>query len=414
MPVDLRETLRDAAVAPRAALDLERLLVRGRRHRRRQRAGAVAGVFVLVGAVVSGVLAIPGPAPDPPLEAGPVRFDALPVGWTELPAPPEMLLDAATAWTGDRLLVWGGSVDTFDESGAAGAGYAFDTGTGGWAELAPSPLAPRTWPAAAWTGTELLVWGGVRERPFGDGAAYDPDTDSWRRLPPAPISARAPLSVWTGEELVVWGTAARTRGEIPTDGAAYDPATDTWRTIAPGPIELTDATAVWTGREMIVFGAALDSRNRAATETAIGAAYDPATDTWRRLPDSDLSPQASTASWNGEELIAWDYNLDTAAYDPTNDRWRSLPDVPLRSAECYPASIPVGGDVFGEYCGAMAVYERAAGRWREVSLADFAGWGRDPDARANGFALVAADPVGLLLGRVDGDAEVMLAYRPSA
>ena len=48
---------------------------------------------------------------------------------------------------------------------------------------------------------------------------------------------------------------------------------------------------------MIVFGAALHGGNVPETETAIGAAYDPSTDRWRRLPDSPLSPQASTAAW---------------------------------------------------------------------------------------------------------------------
>jgi hypothetical protein len=72
-------------------------------------------------------------------------------------------------------------------------------------------------------------------------------------LPPAPIDARAPLSVWTGRELIVWGTAVRVDVR-PRDGAAYNPATDSWRSIADATIELTDATAVWTGSEMIVFG----------------------------------------------------------------------------------------------------------------------------------------------------------------
>jgi hypothetical protein len=62
------------------------------------------------------------------------------------------------------------------------------------------------------------------------------------------------VSVWTGRELIVWGTAVCVNVR-PRDGAAYDPATDSWRSIAEGPIELTDATAVWTGSEMIVFGA---------------------------------------------------------------------------------------------------------------------------------------------------------------
>lgn len=417
MPTDLREVLHEAAAVPGDPLDLERVLVRGRRHRNRRRVGAVAGAFALVAAVAAGVLVIPGTATDQPRPAGssPVRFDALPAGWTELPAPPQARHDAATAWTGERLLVWGGTASA-ESSGARADGFGFDSRTGRWEELAPSPLGPRIGPAAAWTGDELLVWGGgspAGTRRYADGAGYDPERDAWRELPPAPISGRAPLSVWTGRELIVWGTSQR-GNDIPIDGAAYDPATDRWRTIAEGPIALTDATAVWTGQEMVVFGAVLDSYNRADTDSAVGAAYDPATDRWRQLPDSGLSPQASTAAWNGEELIAWDYRLAAAAYDPAADSWRPLPDVPGRTAECWPASAPVGGEVFGEYCGAMVVYDRQAGRWRDVPRAEFAGWGRDPAARGWWFTLVPADPVVVLLGRVGDDAVAAFAYRPPA
>jgi hypothetical protein len=284
-------------------------------------------------------------------------------------------------------------------------GFVFDTRTRSWTEMTASPLAPRVDPAAAWTGSELLIWGGWddRSRFFADGAAYDAVAGTWRLLPEAPISPRAPLFVWTGEELLVWGTAVRV-SERPRDGAAYDPRANSWRRLARAPIELTDASAVWTGREMIVFGASLHGGNFPETKTAIGAAYDPASDTWRTLPPSPLSPQASTAAWIGRELIAWDYLHGSAAYHPARGSWRMLPLVPLPSGECSPQSVAVAAHVFGDYCGLMAAYSRGEDRWREVSRPDVAGWG---------FVLVAADPVVLLLGRsVETGEERMLAYRP--
>jgi hypothetical protein len=414
MPAELRESLREAAAVPSEPLDLDRLLARGRRRRRGRQIGTVAAAFVLLaGVVVASVLAVPTRAPEPPPVTSPIEWAELPAGWSELPAPPEVRQQAATAWTGDQLIMWSGVGPGYSGT-LRGNGFILDADTGGWREIAPSPLAARVNPASAWTGHELLVWGGTTPsgtRRFDDGAAYQPATDSWRPLPAAPIDARAPLSVWTGRELVVWGTAER-RSDVPRDGAAYDPATGGWRAIAEAPIELTDATAVWTGREMIVLGATLDSMNRADTETAIGAAYDPASDTWRWLPEVGLSPQASTAAWNGEELIAWDYLLQAAAYDPAGDRWRSLPDVPLDTAECYPDSAPVGDQVFGEYCGAMALFGTADGRWRDVARPESAGWGRDPAARGWWFELLVADPVVVLLGQASADGQVVLAYRP--
>lgn len=403
MPGSLRDALHRAAAIPDRPLDLDRLVARGHRRRRRHRIGLAAGAFVLVAAVTSAVVVAARPAPDrpPPELADPIRLDALPAGWTELPAPPRLRYGGATAWTGDQLLVWSG--ESSEMSGPEPGGYVLDARTGAWREMAPARLAARSSPAAAWTGTELLVWGGDDQtagHEYGDGAAYDPQRDAWRQLAPAPISGRAPLSVWTGEELIVWGTAMR-RYPAPTDGAAYRPATDSWRRIAEGPVELTDATAVWTGTEMVVLGAALDGNNSPRTPTAIAAAYDPAADRWRRLPDPDLSPQASTAAWNGAEVIAWDYLLRAAAYDPARDRWRPLPDVPLDDSECVPESAPVGGDVFGGYCGDVVLYESGEERWRTISRLEAGGW----------FALVAAGPVVVVLAEVAGRAAA-LAYRP--
>ena len=348
------------------------------------------------------------PAPTTPTEPSASPFPDLKRGWTELPAPPEVRVTTATAWTGRELIVWGGYVYSgYSDEQAQADGFVYEPEAQRWRSLPDGPLEARAQPASAWTGTELLIWGGSPNTTFGsfvdDGAAYDPATETWRTLPQAPITARAPLSVWTGTEFIVWGTSIRLDEPL-RDGAAYDPTTNEWRRIASAPIDLTDTTAAWTGHEMIVFGAALDHNNHAETDTSIASAYDPIADTWRRLPDSPLSPQASTAAWNGRELIAWDYVNDTAAYDPAGNNWRRLGNTPLDNYECVPRSVAVSGYFFGNYCGAMVVFDRTDETWRDVSRHEFLGWG---------FDLVAADPAVLLLGRnVDTKDEVMYAYRP--
>jgi hypothetical protein len=336
------------------------------------------------------------PSPPKPVPLEPVDLAAeLGSGWTELPAPPEARSGAATAWTGSQLLVWGGYV--FEGSGdkpSRDDGFVYDAASRTWKALPPSPLSGRSLTTSAWTGREFLVWGGtdLNSWPyegFADGAAFDPATGRWRTLPLAPIDGRAPMSVWTGEELIVWGTTVRVE-DRPQDGAAYDPATNTWRRIADAPIELTDGTAVWTGEEMIVFGAALHGGNVPETETAIGAAYDPAANTWRELPRSDLSPQASTAAWSGREMIAWDYLNGTAAYDPFADRWRELSRVPIDDYECIPQSVSVPGQaVFGNYCGVTPVFSVPMDRWRDLSRRDLTGWVVEPVAAGSAVLVMA-------------------------
>jgi hypothetical protein len=310
----------------------------------------------------------PSPSPEPAADV----LSGLPSGWTELTSPPDFRCCAATAWTGTELLVWSGLTDPQGDEAASSDGFRFDPIAGRAVPMAPSPLGPRSVPASAWTGRELLVWGGqdaAGTSSYDDGAAYDPATDTWRILPQSPLSARVPLSVWTGSEWILWGTGVR-RDDRPFDGAAYDPATNTWRSIASGAIELTDATATWTGTEMIVFGAALHGGNVPETPTAIAAAYDPRADTWRTLPPSPLDTNSNTAVWNGSELIALDYNHDSAAYDPRTDRWRDLGRVPGNECEggLSPA-VAIDGDVLAEDCGYVLLLREGSGGWVDVTPA---------------------------------------------
>ncbi len=309
----------------------------------------------------------PTPRPEPAVDLA----SELPEGWSELPAPPEVRSDAATAWTGSELLVWGGYEYVGGNEDPGADGFAFGAATRRWEPLPPSPLEGRSGSAFAWTGQELLIWGGwdggFRDPPyFSDGAAYDPVSGTWRMLPAAPIDARTAFSVWTGEEMIVWGSTDRADRRL--DGAAYDPITNAWRIIADGPIDITDGSAVWTGDEMIVFGAALDGNNHADTPTAIGAAYDPTSDTWRELPPSDLSPQAMTAEWLNGELIAWDYDQASAAYDPIDDAWRPLERVPLAFSECRPVSVATSRTVFGEFCGKTVAFSTDEEAWRRIPM----------------------------------------------
>ncbi|MCB0031411.1 MAG: hypothetical protein KDE28_26050, partial [Anaerolineales bacterium] len=94
---------------------------------------------------------------------------------------------------------------------------------------------PRYEHASAWTGSEMIVWGGmsVVGRYFRDGGRYDPATDTWTLMSfsGAPAAGINPAVVWTGTELLVWGTD--------TIGGRYNPVTDSWTpmtaTNAPGP-----------------------------------------------------------------------------------------------------------------------------------------------------------------------------------
>jgi hypothetical protein len=389
---------------------------------------AVGGVAfaVFVGAVVfawdlSHPERQPSPAPVVDLAS------ELPIGWSELPGPPRAFVGSAYAWTGSHLLVWGGRDDDLgggERDTVVDDGFSFDAASSVWQAIPSGPLSPRSHVASAWTGEEFVLWGGQTadccagtisdldrllpsEMFLSDGAAYDPLTERWRELPPAPIAGRAPFSVWTGEELIVWGN--RNRVVRYTDGAAYNPGTNTWRSIPDAPIELTDGTAVWTGDEMIVFGAALHGGNRPESETAIGAAYDPETDSWRELPSSiDTNPNANTAAWAGDRLIAVDYDSDAEMYHPASGRWQRLDPMPLDAGEDVPDAAAIENWLLVSFYGQVAAYSIEAGRWTDLT--------DELAAEAQGTLFPSGPiPAGGVIFFLDAGSEDgprLLAYRP--
>ena len=220
-----------------------------------------------------------------------------------------------------------------------------------WRRLATSPLSPRIGHSAVWTGTEMVIWGGrvPGGGPKADGAAYDPARDRWRRLPPPPVAGRfGHAAVWTGTEMLVWGglrPARSGRSEVAlADGAAYQPATRTWRPIAPAP--LAGDTALWTGTELLAFG-----RVGAGSEPRLGgAAYDPRTGSWRRLATSPL-PAADEFSvvLAGATLAAFTYRDSERAcrgglFDLATGTWRTIGSCPLLPI-MYPQPIWTGSKI---------------------------------------------------------------------
>lgn len=231
----------------------------------------------------------------------------------------------------------------------------------GWSELPEAPIGGRYAHSAVWTGNEMIVFGGfndasdIGEQAAG-AAAYHPGTNTWRAIaePPERLHAGG-FAVWTGDVVVAfpqpfeWGTDSP---ELP--GAIYDPEADEWRDIAlSGVGQLQAGSQVfWTGGRVLVAGMWHSANENGEMNRA--ALYDPATDTWERLPDAPLvlgSAYGMTppeAVWTGEEMIYVGVPLDDPAdymvtedLEPTSDRiavlalnpqtgrWRELPDVPL-------------------------------------------------------------------------------------
>ena len=269
--------------------------------------------------------------------------------WRELPAPPGGLMDRTVAWDGGRFIVVGGHLDGKDS--CSDSAYAFDGSA--WAPIA-SPPEPRCGAIVVPIGNEVLLVSGYGKDVRNSAVAYEAATDSWRKIarPPSDLSYS---TAWTGHELLAWGTTPEGQQALPV-GASYDPTKDEWTPLPEAPIRLTLSDGVWTGEEFIAFGSELNGRNQADTPTSVGAAFDPKKRTWRELPPSELSAQATAASWDGQEMIAWDYETTSEAYDPARDHWSKPERMPMDFSECYPEDVEIGGEIFAWFCGQASLW----------------------------------------------------------
>ncbi len=195
------------------------------------------------------------------------------------------------------------------------------------------------------------------------------ESAAWRTMSPSPLEGRrSPASVWTGTEMIVVGgnrddeaapgedaQAATSDGRrlkvtVFPDGAAYDPATDTWRTIAPMPADFVSGDATWTGTEMLVLGG-ITSIDPEAPLDALVLAYDPVADSWHSwdAPSGVADSTGTTTVWTGAELVVWGHpfrqeQATTAAFDPATGQWRELPPGPLTGL-FWPAAVWTGDEV---------------------------------------------------------------------
>jgi len=295
--------------------------------------------------------------------------------------------DAQGVTLGNRRLL--GALALVAAAAALGAillGRGGGTPSPRWTPLPRAPIRGRLSAGAVWTGTRMIVWGGVARsgavEAMGDGAAYDPATRTWRELAPAPpgvLGDGGTGVVWTGRELLVW---ASNSPDGPVGGAVYDPRTNRWRGLPAGPLGRREGyQSAWTGREMLV----ISGTNGDTLATPIAAALDPATGSWRLLPalNAVTGLLANGAVWGGHEVYVTGrralcppqqgascgrFPPVFLAYDPVTDALRSiaLSTAPL-SAQQRSQLAPVAWTgtevILATTANRIVRYDPATGAW---------------------------------------------------
>ncbi len=258
----------------------------------------------------------------------------------------------SATWAAAEMIVWGGRGDGV----ALNTGGRYDPADRNWRQVV-SPLPPEQSATydhvAVWTGSELIVWGGYATR-AGDktpyltdrGFRYDPIHETWMALPMvgAPSPRQEPVHAWTGNQLVIWG-GKNAEGQALNDGARYDPTSDTWTPMSQQGAPRSHGhseVGVWNGSAFMVWNGGATAPDQFANnrfrEPTLRL-YDPATDRWRQS-DSGWEPflisqswggrpREITAHWTGEKLFVLAGTATAGAwfYDPRTDGWQAAAAV---------------------------------------------------------------------------------------
>ena len=291
--------------------------------------------------------------------------------------------------------------------------------------IEPPPLGPRGDIATAFTGTELVAWGGDLEasnmglpgpdRTYADGAAYNLATRRWRPMStgPLPTTTSTRVAAATAAGVVVasdravarWNPASDTWTafdqaptavrDLTTAGvdlvlsfsaqASLNPSTGRWSTWPTPPVALQDTTTAWTGTELIAVGR--------GSESLAALAFNPATRRWIQLPaPTGLDANAFRIAWDGSRVIGVDYAMASATYTPGATAWIAGSEVPARFFEHWPQLAAADPGVVTTMARALIVGD--ADRWVPVPLPEQIGAGvlvpltTEPGTRAAQIAMI--------------------------
>ncbi len=254
-----------------------------------------------------------------------------------------------------------------------------------------NPPAARSAHSAVWTGTRMIIFGGVpgvNLEALNDGFSYNPLTGQWSPISTvnAPSARSGHTAVWTGNRMIIWGGSSLANG-LRGDGAIYDPVTDIWEPMsaALAPTARFGHAAAWTAGKMLIWGGThLVGMANQVTNT--GATYDPATNTWApltgtlpagRTGGSGVANGTSAMIWGGNNIVATPAAGTNSIlfYNPMINLWSSLLGIGGPSARNLHSAVWTGSKMViwgGQGAGLLAtgsVFEAADQLWSPTSTA---------------------------------------------
>lgn len=242
------------------------------------------------------------------------------------------------AWSGTHALIF------TRQGGSAMRLFKYDPAQDSWSLAAATGTpAARLEALTTWTGDRLVIWGGLGQDGVtsfpGNGAMYLPQSDSWLpiRSEDAPAGRRGPFGIWSGSELIVWGGIG---GDDPRSAARLNVTTNRWTPMAQAsngaPSPRTSMASASDGALAYFWGGS--GLGGAMND---GGIYSASLDSWSVIPgQGPLEPRSNSyAAWSTGGLLVFggttqqnEVRYDGGIYDPAARNWSAIAPVPWPAA----------------------------------------------------------------------------------
>ena len=231
--------------------------------------------------------------------------------WNILPVAnsPSARYDYTMIWDGTHAVVWGGSNSS--GTGVLNTGALYDPATNLWTATnttnAPSARQRHT---AVWNtaNNRMIIWGGSLTSFSGEvntGSLFDPSTNTWTGATSVsgavPSARNSHTAIWTGTEMIVFGGVLNST--VLNTGARYNPITDSWSaTNTAGAPLVVNHAAVYTGSAMFISGG-----TQSVISSSSAYSYNPSTNSWTSNGTFNASDgkQLHRSFFTGNMVLIW-------------------------------------------------------------------------------------------------------------
>lgn len=290
-----------------------------------------------------------------PLRTESAAYDPITDTWRENFPPMAARWLHRTAWSGSKVLLFGGAVTT--TTNYTNTGEIYDPSTNTWLALPTPTLRDKSLAQTSslsahnfllWIGDKFFVGGGNYNSIITTGnlnATYDIENNQWNYITNIPSMNYDSSSIWTGDWVIL---------SVNNSRYGYNPATQEVVTIESA-TSYEKRGMIWTGKDIIsCYGSTSISTGGTCERLNLGELNHRLAkmnyDSWINVTSTSAPSQRSEGSsiWSGKYMITWggydgtSYLNNGKRYDPFSDSWLDISSTSAPSGRKNHSALWVG------------------------------------------------------------------------